>query len=60
MFVGCNTNLIAPVEVGDRAYIAAGSTITDNIPADALSVARARQANKEGWVIRKKPYKDKK
>ncbi len=59
VFVGCNTNLIAPVTVGDRAYIAAGSTITDDIPADALSVARAYQHNKEGWVIKKKPYKEK-
>lgn len=59
-FIGCNTNLIAPVEVGDQAYIAAGSTITDNIPSDALSVARARQVNKEGWVTRKKPYKNQK
>lgn len=57
-FIGCNTNLIAPVEVGDRAYIAAGSTITDNIPGDALSVARAKQVNKEGWVTKKKPYKE--
>lgn len=59
-FIGCNTNLIAPVEVGDKAYIAAGSTITDNIPGDALSIARARQVNKEGWVAIKKPYKEKK
>lgn len=59
-FIGCNTNLIAPVEVGDMAYIAAGSTITDNIPAKALSVARAKQVNKEGWVDIKKPYKEKK
>lgn len=59
-FIGCNTNLIAPVEVGDRAYIAAGSTIYEDIPADALSVARAYQHNKEGWVIEKKPYKEKK
>jgi bifunctional UDP-N-acetylglucosamine pyrophosphorylase/glucosamine-1-phosphate N-acetyltransferase len=58
-FIGCNTNLIAPVEVGDKAYIAAGSTITDDIPNEALSVARARQVNKEGWVSRKKPYKEK-
>ncbi len=57
-FIGCNTNLIAPVEVGEKAYIAAGSTITDNIPADALSVARAKQVNKEGWVTKKKPYKE--
>lgn len=58
-FIGCNTNLIAPVKVGDKAYIAAGSTITDDIPGDALSIARAKQVNKEGWVTRKKPYKDK-
>lgn len=57
-FIGCNTNLIAPVEVGDKAYIAAGSTITDDIPGNALSVARARQVNKEGWVEKKKPYKE--
>ena len=59
-FIGCNTNLIAPVEVGEKAYIAAGSTITDNIPEKALSIARARQVNKEGWVDIKKPYKEKK
>lgn len=49
-FVGCNTNLIAPVTVGDDAYIAAGSTITDNVPAYALSIARQRQTNKEDYV----------
>lgn len=59
-FIGCNTNLIAPVEVGELAYIAAGSTITDDIPNEALSVARARQVNKEGWVTKKKPYKNQK
>lgn len=57
-FIGCNTNLIAPVEVGDKAYIAAGSTITDDIPENALSIARAKQVNKEGWVEVKKPYKE--
>lgn len=57
-FIGCNTNLIAPVDVGEKAYIAAGSTITDDIPKDALSVARARQVNKENWVNEKKPYKE--
>lgn len=56
-FLGCNTNLIAPVEVGDRAYIAAGSTITDDVPGSALSIARARQVIKDGWVERKKPFK---
>lgn len=59
-FIGCNTNLIAPVEVGEQAYIAAGSTITDSIPEKALSIARARQVIKEGWVDIKKPYKEKK
>lgn len=58
-FIGCNTNLIAPVEVGEKAYIAAGSTITDNIPEDALAIARARQVIKENWVNIKKPYKEK-
>lgn len=58
-FIGCNTNLIAPVEVGEKAYIAAGSTITDSIPEKALSIARARQVIKEGWVDSKKPYKEK-
>lgn len=48
-FVGCNTNFVAPVNIGNGAYIAAGSTITDDIPEDALSIARARQVNKEGW-----------
>ena len=57
-FIGCNTNLIAPVEVGDKAYIAAGSTINENIPDGALSVARARQVNKEGWVDKQKPFKE--
>lgn len=58
-FIGCNTNLIAPVTVGEKAYIAAGSTITDDIPEKALGVARARQVVKEGWVDIKKPYKEK-
>lgn len=57
-FIGCNSNLIAPVTVGEYSYIAAGSTITDDVPDGALSIARARQVDKEGWVERKKPYKD--
>lgn len=57
-FIGCNTNLIAPVEVGEKAYIAAGTTVTDDIPDGALSIARAKQVNKEGWVAEKKPYKE--
>ena len=52
VFLGCNTNLIAPVAVGDGAYTAAGSTITDDVPADALGIARARQVNKDEWAAR--------
>lgn len=54
-FIGCNVNLVAPVEVGDKAYIAAGSTITENVPSKSLAIARCRQTIKEGWVERKKP-----
>ena len=49
-FIGCNSNLIAPVEIGSGSYIAAGSTITDRVPEDALAVARARQVVKPGWA----------
>lgn len=48
-FVGSNVNFIAPVNVGDNTIIAAGSTITDDVPQDALSIARQRQINKEDW-----------
>lgn len=51
-FVGCNSNLVAPVAVGANTYIAAGSTITKDVPEDALGVGRARQANIEGWARR--------
>jgi bifunctional UDP-N-acetylglucosamine pyrophosphorylase / glucosamine-1-phosphate N-acetyltransferase len=53
-FVGSDSTLIAPVTIGDNAYVAAGSAITDNVPDDALAVARSRQQNKEGWVARRK------
>lgn len=56
-FIGCNTNLIAPVSVGDYAYTAAGSTITEDIPENALAIARERQTNKADWVTNKKPYR---
>lgn len=51
-FIGCNTNLIAPVTVGSGSYIAAGSTITDDVPGDSLALARTRQTVKEGWAAR--------
>jgi bifunctional UDP-N-acetylglucosamine pyrophosphorylase/glucosamine-1-phosphate N-acetyltransferase len=49
-FIGCNSNLVAPVTVGENAYIAAGSTITKEVEADAMAIARARQENKPGYV----------
>ncbi len=52
-FIGCNVNLISPVTVGRDAYIAAGSTITDTVPARVLAIARARQVNKDGWKLKK-------
>ncbi len=52
-FVGCNANLVSPVEIAPHAFIAAGSTITKNVPSDALAIARDRQRNIEGWVARK-------
>jgi len=53
VFIGCNTNLVSPVEVEDNTYIAAGSTITEKIPEGSLAIARARQINKENWVYDK-------
>ncbi|MFA6075392.1 MAG: bifunctional UDP-N-acetylglucosamine diphosphorylase/glucosamine-1-phosphate N-acetyltransferase GlmU [Negativicutes bacterium] len=51
-FVGCNVNLLAPVTVGEGAYVAAGSTINRDIPKDALGLARAKQENKPEWATR--------
>lgn len=53
-FIGCNTNLVAPVTVGRGSFVAAGSTITKDVPSASLGVARARQANIEGWVDKHK------
>jgi bifunctional UDP-N-acetylglucosamine pyrophosphorylase/glucosamine-1-phosphate N-acetyltransferase len=50
VFIGSDTALVAPVRIGDGAYIAAGSVITENVPADALALARGRQVNKPGWA----------
>ena len=49
-FIGSDATLVAPVRIGKDAYIAAGSSITEDVPAEALGIARERQANKEGWV----------
>ncbi len=50
VFIGSNTNLVAPIKVGKGAFVAAGSTITDEVPADALAVARGKQVIKGGWA----------
>ncbi len=52
-FIGSNSNLVAPITIEDRAYIAAGSTITQDVEAGSLSIARAQQVNKRGWVDKK-------
>ena len=54
VFIGSGTELVAPVRVGKNSYVAAGSTITDEVPPDSLSIARARQTNKLGWVTVRK------
>ena len=51
-FVGSNTVLVAPVTIGDGAYTAAGSAITEDVPAGDLGIARGRQHNSDGWVLR--------
>jgi len=54
VFIGSDTALVAPVRVGDGAYVGAGSTITENVPADGLAIARGRQVNKPGWAAKKR------
>jgi len=55
VFIGSNTVLVAPVAIGDGAYTAAGSAIAENVPAGDLGVARGRQHNSDGWVLRNRP-----
>ena len=53
-FIGCNSNLLAPVTIGKGAYVAAGSTISKNVPKNSLAIARVRQENKEDYVSKLK------
>jgi len=53
-FVGSNSTLVAPLEIGAGSYIGAGSVITKSVPEDALAVGRGRQVNKEGWAKRRR------
>ena len=52
--MGSDTTLVAPVTVGEGAYVAAGSTITEDVPKDALALGRARQVTKPGWAARRR------
>jgi bifunctional UDP-N-acetylglucosamine pyrophosphorylase/glucosamine-1-phosphate N-acetyltransferase len=54
VFIGSDSALVAPVRVGNGAYVAAGSTITENVPSDGLGIARGRQVNKSGWAAKKR------
>jgi bifunctional UDP-N-acetylglucosamine pyrophosphorylase/glucosamine-1-phosphate N-acetyltransferase len=56
-FIGSDTQLIAPVRVGQGAYVAAGSSVTEDVPADALAIARGKQVNKLDWASRRKEKK---
>jgi bifunctional UDP-N-acetylglucosamine pyrophosphorylase/glucosamine-1-phosphate N-acetyltransferase len=56
-FIGSDTQLIAPVKIGKGAYVGAGSSITEDVPAGSLGIARGRQTNVPGWVERKKTVK---
>lgn len=50
VFIGCNSNLVAPISIGSNVYIAAGSTLTDNVNDGEMAIARAKQVNKQGWI----------
>lgn len=59
-FIGCNTNLVAPVSVGQGAYIAAGSTITRDVPSDSLAIARSQQTVKNQWAKKRREKRESK
>jgi bifunctional UDP-N-acetylglucosamine pyrophosphorylase / glucosamine-1-phosphate N-acetyltransferase len=58
VFIGSDSQLIAPVRIGKEAYVAAGSSITTDVPAGALGIARARQVNKEGWAAERRGQRE--
>jgi len=60
VFIGSNSNLVAPVSIHEGAYVAAGSTITSDVPAEALGIARGRQVNIPDWVKKRKKQKERK
>lgn len=60
VFVGCNTNFVPPVKVGDGAFIAAATTVTNDVPEDAMVIGRSKQTVKEGWAAANREKKGKK
>jgi len=56
-FIGSNSTIVAPIEIGDESYVAAGSTITEEVPSGALALGRSRQVNKPGWVEKRRKKK---
>lgn len=54
VIIGCNSCLVLPIDIGTRAFIAAGSTITDNVPLGTLAIAREYQTNRPGWALKRK------
>jgi bifunctional UDP-N-acetylglucosamine pyrophosphorylase/glucosamine-1-phosphate N-acetyltransferase len=56
VFIGSGSELVAPVTIGDDAYVAAGSCITEDVPPNAMGISRNRQVNKDGWVNRRKAH----
>lgn len=56
-FIGCNSNLVSPVTVEEGAYIGAGTTVTENVPKDALCIGRSKQKNIDGWAEKKALYR---
>ena len=60
VFVGSDTNLVAPISIGDGAYIGAGSCITKDVPADALAISRSRQITKPGWAAARRARRENK
>ena len=60
VFVGCNTNFVPPVKIGDGAFIAAAATVTEDVPGDAMVIGRTRQQVKEGWAAANRAKKGKK
>lgn len=59
VFIGCNANIVSPVKIEDGAYVGAGTTVTMDVPEDALCVARAKQRNIDGWAARRGLYNKK-